>query len=121
MIRVRLVVRGSDFDSADASLHAHLDRAVDLRRRLFPDPAETNAYRVVHAEGDGLPGLVVDRGVPARRVLAVGAGSRVLVAVVGGSLGGDAGPQQQVPVVVERVGDGLGALARGDLDGEQAG
>ncbi len=30
-----------------------------LRDRLVP--AETDGYRVVHAEGDGLPGLVVDR------------------------------------------------------------
>src|SRR5437762_7814059 len=36
-------------------------RAVALRRRLFPDATRTDAYRLVHAEGDGLPGLVVDR------------------------------------------------------------
>jgi 23S rRNA (cytosine1962-C5)-methyltransferase len=35
--------------------------AVRLRRRLFPDAGRTDAYRLVHAEGDGLPGLVVDR------------------------------------------------------------
>jgi 23S rRNA (cytosine1962-C5)-methyltransferase len=33
--------------------------ALDLRRLVVP--AETTAYRLVHAEGDGLPGLVVDR------------------------------------------------------------
>src|SRR5688572_12698937 len=32
--------------------------AVDLRRRIV---AGTNAYRVVHGEGDLLPGLIVDR------------------------------------------------------------
>ncbi len=33
--------------------------AIAMRRRLF-DPSETNAFRLVNAEGDGLPGLVAD-------------------------------------------------------------
>ncbi|MES2272759.1 MAG: class I SAM-dependent rRNA methyltransferase [Chlamydiota bacterium] len=33
--------------------------AAALRRRWF-NPKETNAYRIINAEGDGLPGLVVD-------------------------------------------------------------
>jgi 23S rRNA (cytosine1962-C5)-methyltransferase len=38
-----------------------LVEAIDLRRRAgLPNP-ETNAYRVVFAEADGIPGLVVDR------------------------------------------------------------
>jgi 23S rRNA (cytosine1962-C5)-methyltransferase len=36
-----------------------LDAALELRRRLAP-PA-TDALRLVHGEGDGLPGVVVDR------------------------------------------------------------
>ena len=36
-----------------------LERAVALRARVVPD--DTDGYRVVHAEGDALPGLVVDR------------------------------------------------------------
>ncbi|MBL8112352.1 MAG: class I SAM-dependent rRNA methyltransferase [Acidobacteria bacterium] len=44
----------------DAALvEARLDSALALRARVVP-PA-TTGYRVVHAEGDGLPGLVVDR------------------------------------------------------------
>ena len=35
-------------------------RAVALRRGMF-DEAVTDCWRVVHGEGDGLPGLVVDR------------------------------------------------------------
>src|SRR5438067_12144150 len=35
----------------------HLERALRLRERLYPAPY----YRLVHAEADGLPGLVVDR------------------------------------------------------------
>lgn len=38
-----------------------LDRAVRLRRETLQLDAVTNAYRVVHAEGDGLSGLIVDR------------------------------------------------------------
>lgn len=37
-----------------------LERAMAGRARLATDPA-TTAYRLVHAEADGLPGLVVDR------------------------------------------------------------
>jgi 23S rRNA (cytosine1962-C5)-methyltransferase len=38
-----------------------LESAVDLRRGILKLDAVTDAYRVVHAEADGLPGLVVDR------------------------------------------------------------
>ena len=34
----------------------HLERALRLRERLYPTPY----YRLVHAEADGLPGLVID-------------------------------------------------------------
>src|SRR6056297_3768549 len=38
-------------------LAAHLSRAQELRARLF----ETPFYRLVHAEADGLPGVIIDR------------------------------------------------------------
>ncbi|WP_444460277.1 RSP_2647 family RNA methyltransferase [Rhodobacter capsulatus] len=38
-------------------LAARLARALDLRRRLFDQPF----YRLVHAEADGLPGVIIDR------------------------------------------------------------
>ncbi len=38
-------------------LRARLKAALDLRAALFDQPF----YRLVHAEGDGLPGLIVDR------------------------------------------------------------
>ncbi len=38
-------------------LRARLARALDLRARLYDAPF----YRLVHAEGDGLPGVVIDR------------------------------------------------------------
>jgi 23S rRNA (cytosine1962-C5)-methyltransferase len=37
-----------------------LSKAID-RRKLFIKPDETDAYRLVHGESDGLPGLIVDR------------------------------------------------------------
>ena len=38
-----------------------IDEAVALRTSVLGLDRETNAYRVVHAEGDGLSGLIVDR------------------------------------------------------------
>jgi 23S rRNA (cytosine1962-C5)-methyltransferase len=37
----------------------NLERAIELRRRFF-DPAVTNAYRLINAEGDFIPGLIAD-------------------------------------------------------------
>ncbi len=41
----------------EAWLRARIARAFALRDRLYPDPY----YRLIHAEGDDLPGLIVDR------------------------------------------------------------
>jgi 23S rRNA (cytosine1962-C5)-methyltransferase len=38
-----------------------IDAAMALRREKLKLDAATSAYRVVHAEGDGLPGLIIDR------------------------------------------------------------
>ncbi len=38
-----------------------IDEATALRRSLLGLERETDAYRVIHAEGDGLSGLIVDR------------------------------------------------------------
>ncbi len=44
-----------------AALEKNILRAIALRRDLFGEGERTNAYRLVNAEGDGIPGLVVDR------------------------------------------------------------
>jgi 23S rRNA (cytosine1962-C5)-methyltransferase len=44
----------------EAFFRRRLRQALALRRELIPERA-ANALRLVHAEGDGLPGLVVDR------------------------------------------------------------
>ena len=56
LIAVRLMAPPGAELSRDL-LAAKLRRALALRERLFDAPY----YRLVHAEGDGLPGLVIDR------------------------------------------------------------
>ena len=45
----------------DAFFARRIGRAVELRRDWLGLDAVTDAYRLVHSEGDGLSGLVVDR------------------------------------------------------------
>jgi 23S rRNA (cytosine1962-C5)-methyltransferase len=61
--RIALRVLTSDpAESIDESFFARrLDQAVRLRRDGLGLDALTDAYRLVHSEGDGLSGLVVDR------------------------------------------------------------
>jgi 23S rRNA (cytosine1962-C5)-methyltransferase len=59
-IAVRRLTDGDvRFDAT--TLGAALERAVALRRAIPGLPEQTDAFRVVHAEGDGLSGLIVDR------------------------------------------------------------
>lgn len=48
-------------EDVDALLLRRLEAACALRERLLDLPAVTDAYRLVHSEGDGFPGLVLDR------------------------------------------------------------
>ena len=61
--RIALRVLTQDPDEAidDAFFARRIDRAVSLRRDTLKLDAVTDAYRLVHSEGDGLSGLVVDR------------------------------------------------------------
>jgi 23S rRNA (cytosine1962-C5)-methyltransferase len=58
-IAIRILTRdieeAIDYEFVRRRLHS----AAELRQ-VF-DPGQTNAYRLVNAEGDGLPGLIVDR------------------------------------------------------------
>lgn len=58
-IAVRVWTRG-DARIDTGLFRERLARAVKLRARWFTN-SETDAYRVVHGEGDRMPGLVVDR------------------------------------------------------------
>ena len=57
LIACRLVATGPDTAVDRAFLARRLRRALELRERLFDRPY----YRLVHAEADGLPGLIADR------------------------------------------------------------
>ena len=46
-------------ETLENALKTRIAKAFDLRRRWF-DPKRTNAIRLINAEGDGIPGLIVD-------------------------------------------------------------
>ncbi len=46
-------------EPVEAAIDQRLSQAIALRGKLF-DPAITNCYRLINAEGDGISGLVVD-------------------------------------------------------------
>jgi hypothetical protein len=62
------------------SVEARVARALARRRELFSDLGErgTNAFRLIHGEGDALPGLFVDRLGPLLRVLVTGRASELI-------------------------------------------
>jgi 23S rRNA (cytosine1962-C5)-methyltransferase len=57
-IRLRVLTRQVDEDVDEALLRRRLVWALERRHRLYP---HATTLRLVHAEGDGLPGLTVDR------------------------------------------------------------
>ena len=58
LIAVRLMARTrTDIDAPDFYLE-RINRSLSLRRQLYPS---LDTFRVVHGEGDFLPGLVVDK------------------------------------------------------------
>jgi 23S rRNA (cytosine1962-C5)-methyltransferase len=57
LIAVRLLDNVPDAEIGDAFFASHFARALARRAALFPE----HFCRLVHAEGDGLPGLTIDR------------------------------------------------------------
>jgi 23S rRNA (cytosine1962-C5)-methyltransferase len=57
LIAFRVLSRTADRRIDEAFFVERLQRALALRERVFDEPF----YRLVHSEGDGLPGLVIDR------------------------------------------------------------
>jgi 23S rRNA (cytosine1962-C5)-methyltransferase len=59
-----IAVRIFSFEKIDPDFSywkTKLQDAYDLRKRIgLADSADTNVYRLIHAEGDGLPGLIID-------------------------------------------------------------
>ncbi|HEY4330572.1 MAG TPA: hypothetical protein VGN88_12610, partial [Phycisphaerae bacterium] len=63
-LNAQIGLRMLTFDASvvsEAIIAERLAEAVRLRHEMLGLPKVTDAYRVVHAEGDGLPGLIVDR------------------------------------------------------------
>ncbi|AAM72445.1 MAG TPA: class I SAM-dependent rRNA methyltransferase [Chlorobaculum sp.] len=59
LIAFRLLTRGEEQPDRDFFRRKLLE-ALKLREKIYPE-SETNAWRLVHGESDGLPGLVIDR------------------------------------------------------------
>ena len=59
-IPLRVVAHGSEPIGEDY-FEGAIRRAVALRRDLFKLDAETDAYRLINSDGDGLSGLTIDR------------------------------------------------------------
>ncbi|HHW4680431.1 MAG TPA: RlmI/RlmK family 23S rRNA methyltransferase, partial [Xylella taiwanensis] len=60
-IAVRILETRQDVVVDEAWFVGRIAEAVELRREVFKLEAVSDAWRVVHSEGDGLSGLVVDR------------------------------------------------------------
>ncbi|CAG0977595.1 Ribosomal RNA large subunit methyltransferase I [Geobacteraceae bacterium] len=58
LIAVRLLSREREEIDSPAFFRKRIGRALELRNRIYPELA---TFRVVHGEGDFLPGLVVDK------------------------------------------------------------
>lgn len=58
-IAIRILTRDMEEEIDQDFLRGRIHSALVLRK-VF-DPNRTNAYRLINAEGDGLPGLIVDR------------------------------------------------------------
>lgn len=72
LIAFRLLSRTGEVPDHDFFRKKIID-ALDLRKKIYPE-SETNAFRLVHGESDGLPGLVIDRFNTAYAVQAFSAG-----------------------------------------------
>ncbi len=60
-IRVRMLTRDPDEEIDDGFFRRRIRRAVDLRAELRLPSGETNAFRLIHGDGDQLPGIVADQ------------------------------------------------------------
>src|SRR5436190_7815334 len=59
-LALRMLSRGDDLLD-EAWWKARLEEAVRLRREILRLDDNSDAYRLIHAEGDGLSGLVIDK------------------------------------------------------------
>lgn len=95
-LRVRMVTRGEE-EVDGGLLVERLMQAKSLRRRLGLPNDDTDAYRLVNSEGDGLPGLTVDMYGRVATVQFSAAGMKRFEEDIYDALAGDPG----VAVVIE--------------------
>ena len=60
-ISLRILTTNQDEPIDEAFFDKKIGLAVDLRKETLNLEASTNAYRLIHGEGDGLSGLIVDK------------------------------------------------------------
>jgi 23S rRNA (cytosine1962-C5)-methyltransferase len=101
-IAVRLLTWRQDEPVDRAFWQRRLERAVTARQALADDP-NTTAYRLVHAESDYLPGLVVDRY-----------GEWLVVQFL--TLGVERWKEELAGLLVDLVGGVRGVYERSDVD-----
>jgi 23S rRNA (cytosine1962-C5)-methyltransferase len=101
LIAARLLDRDAGRAIGPRFLMRRFERALQLRERLFTKPC----YRLVHAEADGLPGLVVDRFGAVLVVQSNSAGMARLEPIVCGAL---AALLQPAAIVLRNDGVGRG-------------
>jgi 23S rRNA (cytosine1962-C5)-methyltransferase len=75
-IAVRMLAWGESTPAIEELLQARIARALNLRQRLIG--ADTNCYRMVNGDGDGLSGLVIDRYADALVIQILSAGMESL-------------------------------------------
>jgi 23S rRNA (cytosine1962-C5)-methyltransferase len=73
-------------EPVDVPLFVSRARAAFALRATVLNPSETDAYRVVHGEGDRMPGLIVDRYGPVAVLRVDGAGAAARVTDFAGAL-----------------------------------
>ncbi len=127
VVAARVWARGATRLADCAGIETRVARALERREALLASEAgresETDAMRLIHAEADALPGLVVDRLGPCLRVVVSGRAAEPLVSRVvesllerlGGAIGTDP-PVLRVVHLRERSRGRGSALLRGAID-----
>jgi 23S rRNA (cytosine1962-C5)-methyltransferase len=79
-LAARVWTKGAANSRQAPSIEARVARALARRRALLDpkDEKRTDAFRLIHGEGDDLPGLIVDRLGPLWRVLVTGRASDLI-------------------------------------------
>jgi 23S rRNA (cytosine1962-C5)-methyltransferase len=84
-IAIRVWALGREARLDPTLLQGRLDRALALRRSMFPD-GRTTAYRILNGEGDRTPGVVLDRYADVAVLRLDGDGARVVAETLMGGL-----------------------------------